>query len=186
MRSGQGTGQTGKDRGSPGKPGKGPVRMERPDQGDAALAWPQTRLAPAPGGWDIPAPTMAKLRAPRTASACRRIAVRAVLATCLACPWPPASLGSPFPARSYTLMRSVAAGLPSSPDRSSRRFFIPVDLRPHAHCRDPLNKKRMVLMSIVEGNATIESIFSGYKFVPREDLKFSGYRFINRHGHVDE
>jgi Ni/Fe-hydrogenase 1 B-type cytochrome subunit len=43
-----------------------------------------------------------------------------------------------------------------------------------------------VLMSTVEANATMESIFSGYKFVPREDLEFSGYRFINRHGQVDE
>lgn len=39
-------------------------------------------------------------------------------------------------------------------DRSSRRFFIPMDLRPHAYCRDPLNKKRMVLMSIVDVSAT--------------------------------
>ena len=37
-----------------------------------------------------------------------------------------------------------------------------------------------VLMSQVEANATVESIFSGYKFVPREDLVFSGYRFIDR------
>ncbi len=43
-----------------------------------------------------------------------------------------------------------------------------------------------VLMSIVEANATMESIFSGHKFVPREDLQFSGYRFINRKGQVDE
>jgi Ni/Fe-hydrogenase 1 B-type cytochrome subunit len=43
-----------------------------------------------------------------------------------------------------------------------------------------------VLMSSVEANATVESIFSGYKFVPREDLEFSGYRFIDRKGHVDE
>jgi Ni/Fe-hydrogenase 1 B-type cytochrome subunit len=43
-----------------------------------------------------------------------------------------------------------------------------------------------VLMSIVEANATVESIFSGYKFVPREDLQYSGYRFINRKGQVDE
>lgn len=43
-----------------------------------------------------------------------------------------------------------------------------------------------VLMSIVEANATIESIFSGYKFVPREDLQYSGYRFINRKGQIDE
>ena len=43
-----------------------------------------------------------------------------------------------------------------------------------------------VLMSSVEANATVESIFSGYKFVPREDLEFSGYRFIDRKGNVDE
>jgi len=43
-----------------------------------------------------------------------------------------------------------------------------------------------VLMSTVEANATVESIFSGYKFVPREDLEYSGYRFIDRKGEVDE
>jgi Ni/Fe-hydrogenase 1 B-type cytochrome subunit len=43
-----------------------------------------------------------------------------------------------------------------------------------------------VLMSTIEGNGTMESIFSGYKFVPREDLQYSGYRFINRRGQVDE
>jgi Ni/Fe-hydrogenase 1 B-type cytochrome subunit len=43
-----------------------------------------------------------------------------------------------------------------------------------------------VLMSIIEANATVESIFSGYKFVPREDLEYSGYRFIDRRGEVDE
>jgi Ni/Fe-hydrogenase 1 B-type cytochrome subunit len=43
-----------------------------------------------------------------------------------------------------------------------------------------------VLMSTIEANATVESIFSGYKFVPEEDLKYSGYRFINRRGQVDE
>jgi Ni/Fe-hydrogenase 1 B-type cytochrome subunit len=43
-----------------------------------------------------------------------------------------------------------------------------------------------VLMSTVEANATMESIFSGYKFVPREDLEYSGYRFIDRKGQVDE
>lgn len=43
-----------------------------------------------------------------------------------------------------------------------------------------------VLMSTIEANATVESIFSGYKFVPEEDLKYSGYRFINRGGEVDE
>jgi len=43
-----------------------------------------------------------------------------------------------------------------------------------------------VLMSTVEANATMESIFSGYKFVLPEDLRFSGYRFIDRKGQVDE
>jgi Ni/Fe-hydrogenase 1 B-type cytochrome subunit len=43
-----------------------------------------------------------------------------------------------------------------------------------------------ILMSTVEANGTMESIFSGYKFVPREDLQYSGYRFINRRGQVDE
>ncbi len=38
-----------------------------------------------------------------------------------------------------------------------------------------------VLMSTIEANATIESIFSGFKYVPREDLIFSGYRFVDRH-----
>lgn len=37
-----------------------------------------------------------------------------------------------------------------------------------------------MLMSTVEQNATMESIFSGYKFVPREDLIHSGYRFQPR------
>ena len=32
----------------------------------------------------------------------------------------------------------------------------------------------------------MESIFSGYKCVPREDLEFSGYRFINRRQQIDE
>ena len=43
-----------------------------------------------------------------------------------------------------------------------------------------------VLMSTIEANATVESIFSGYKFVPPEDLEYSGYRFINRKGQIDE
>ncbi len=43
-----------------------------------------------------------------------------------------------------------------------------------------------ILMSIIEANATMESMFSGHKFVPREDLQYSGYRFINRKGQVDE
>jgi Ni/Fe-hydrogenase 1 B-type cytochrome subunit len=43
-----------------------------------------------------------------------------------------------------------------------------------------------ILMSQVEANATIESIFSGYKFVHRDDVIYSGYRFLphkdERHG----
>lgn len=39
-----------------------------------------------------------------------------------------------------------------------------------------------LLMSQVEQNATIESIFSGYKFVSKEDLVHSGYRFTGRRG----
>ncbi|HET7294435.1 MAG TPA: Ni/Fe-hydrogenase, b-type cytochrome subunit [Vicinamibacteria bacterium] len=35
-----------------------------------------------------------------------------------------------------------------------------------------------VLMSQVEARGTIESMASGYKFVPREDLHYSGYRFL--------
>lgn len=34
-----------------------------------------------------------------------------------------------------------------------------------------------IIMSQVEGNGTMESIFSGWKFVPKEDLIYSGYRF---------
>jgi Ni/Fe-hydrogenase 1 B-type cytochrome subunit len=37
-----------------------------------------------------------------------------------------------------------------------------------------------ILMSQVEGNATIESIFSGYKFVHRDDVTYSGYRFLSK------
>jgi Ni/Fe-hydrogenase 1 B-type cytochrome subunit len=37
-----------------------------------------------------------------------------------------------------------------------------------------------VYMSQVEANATVESIFSGYKFVPPEDVIYSGYRFVSR------
>jgi Ni/Fe-hydrogenase 1 B-type cytochrome subunit len=43
-----------------------------------------------------------------------------------------------------------------------------------------------VLWSTIEANATVESIFSGYKFVPEEDLRYSGYRFIDRKGQVNE
>jgi Ni/Fe-hydrogenase 1 B-type cytochrome subunit len=43
-----------------------------------------------------------------------------------------------------------------------------------------------ILMTTVEANGTMESIFSGYKFVPPEDLEYSGYRFINRKGQIDE
>ena len=37
-----------------------------------------------------------------------------------------------------------------------------------------------VLVSWEERNGLIESIYSGYKFVPREDLIYSGYRFTER------
>ncbi|MET0619498.1 MAG: Ni/Fe-hydrogenase, b-type cytochrome subunit [Thermoanaerobaculia bacterium] len=37
-----------------------------------------------------------------------------------------------------------------------------------------------ILMSQVEGNATMESIFSGYKFVQRDDVIYSGYRFLDK------
>lgn len=40
-----------------------------------------------------------------------------------------------------------------------------------------------IMMSQVEANATVESIFSGHKMVPREDLIYSGYRFVDRHTH---
>jgi Ni/Fe-hydrogenase 1 B-type cytochrome subunit len=36
-----------------------------------------------------------------------------------------------------------------------------------------------VLMSQVEARGTIESMASGYKFVPREDLVYSGYRYLS-------
>jgi Ni/Fe-hydrogenase 1 B-type cytochrome subunit len=35
-----------------------------------------------------------------------------------------------------------------------------------------------VLMSQVEARGTVESMASGYKFVPREDLTYSGYRYF--------
>ncbi|HKI86852.1 MAG TPA: Ni/Fe-hydrogenase, b-type cytochrome subunit [Thermoanaerobaculia bacterium] len=41
------------------------------------------------------------------------------------------------------------------------------------------------LMSIVEGNGTMGSIFDGYKFVHREDLIHSGYRFLHRGRRID-
>jgi Ni/Fe-hydrogenase 1 B-type cytochrome subunit len=37
-----------------------------------------------------------------------------------------------------------------------------------------------VLMSQVEARGTVESMASGYKFVPCEDLVYSGYRFLDR------
>lgn len=37
-----------------------------------------------------------------------------------------------------------------------------------------------VLMSTIEANGTMESMFSGHKFVPPEDLVYSGYRFRQR------
>ena len=35
-----------------------------------------------------------------------------------------------------------------------------------------------VLMSQIEQNATMESIFTGYKFLRRGDLVHSGYRYL--------
>ena len=37
-----------------------------------------------------------------------------------------------------------------------------------------------MLMAQVEANGTMESILSGWKFVPPEDLVYSGYRFSER------
>lgn len=37
-----------------------------------------------------------------------------------------------------------------------------------------------ILMSQVEARGTVESMASGYKFVPCEDLIYSGYRFLDR------
>jgi Ni/Fe-hydrogenase 1 B-type cytochrome subunit len=42
-----------------------------------------------------------------------------------------------------------------------------------------------ILMSNIEQNATLESIFSGYKFVPREDLEKSGYPYVLHDGDQD-
>lgn len=47
-----------------------------------------------------------------------------------------------------------------------------------------------ILMSQIEANATMESIFSGYKFVHRDDVLYSGYRFhdpkdVEHDGHGD-
>ncbi len=36
-----------------------------------------------------------------------------------------------------------------------------------------------VMMSQIEQNATMESIFTGYKFIPRVDLVHSGYRYLH-------
>jgi len=43
-----------------------------------------------------------------------------------------------------------------------------------------------IYMSQVEANATVESIFSGYKFVPPEDVVYSGYRFVSREESVPD
>lgn len=40
-----------------------------------------------------------------------------------------------------------------------------------------------VLMSQVEARGTVESMASGYKFVPREDLVYSGYRYLAHKEH---
>lgn len=37
-----------------------------------------------------------------------------------------------------------------------------------------------VMVSQMEQNATVESIVSGYKFVPRDDLVYSGYRYFDQ------
>lgn len=37
-----------------------------------------------------------------------------------------------------------------------------------------------ILMSTVDATGTVESIFSGHKFVPPEDMVYSGYRFRRR------
>ena len=43
-----------------------------------------------------------------------------------------------------------------------------------------------VLVAIVERNGTLDSIFSGYKWVPRRDLEAGPYRWTNKRGEIDE
>ena len=43
-----------------------------------------------------------------------------------------------------------------------------------------------VLVAIIEKNGTLDSIFSGYKWVPRRDIEAGLYRRINKKGEVDE
>ena len=43
-----------------------------------------------------------------------------------------------------------------------------------------------VLVAIIEKNGTLDSIFSGYKWVPRRDLEPGTYRRTNSRGEVDE
>lgn len=43
-----------------------------------------------------------------------------------------------------------------------------------------------VLVAIIEKNGTLDSIFSGYKWVPRRDVEPGTYRWTNKQGEVDE
>jgi Ni/Fe-hydrogenase 1 B-type cytochrome subunit len=43
-----------------------------------------------------------------------------------------------------------------------------------------------VLVAIIERNGTLDSIFSGYKWVPRRDLEPGPYRRTNKRGEIDE
>jgi Ni/Fe-hydrogenase 1 B-type cytochrome subunit len=43
-----------------------------------------------------------------------------------------------------------------------------------------------VLVAIIERNGTLDSIFSGYKWVPRRDLEPGPYRRTNQRGEIDE
>lgn len=43
-----------------------------------------------------------------------------------------------------------------------------------------------VLVAIIERNGTLDSIFSGYKWVPRRDLEPGRYRWTNKRGEIDE
>jgi Ni/Fe-hydrogenase 1 B-type cytochrome subunit len=43
-----------------------------------------------------------------------------------------------------------------------------------------------VLVAIIEKNGTLDSIFSGYKCVPRRDLEPGPYRRTNKRGEIDE
>ena len=43
-----------------------------------------------------------------------------------------------------------------------------------------------VLVAIIEKNGTLDSIFSGYKWVPRRDIEPGQYRRTNKRGEIDE